>query len=309
MVPSATSDIPTSTDSSDTPTIDATTTDDGNSPTDSPTLTTTDEPTTTTTTDESTFSPNSVYQYETLAWLSEPFSYNAHTHKKTKTAKPTSTATSSHNDSNQSSDSGNYSGNNNSSHDDDDGSDDDDDDDDDDDNDSSGNDDDDDDDSENSSKSFGSSHNVKTTENDSQKHTNSHPEYITPNINAIIPETSSIAYLRFHTLSYSRLVSDSLLTAQFVQELPAMISQALNISTDDVIFLTITSEKNDDNIKSLFKRGKKKGLITALAIPTTEMNALSQLIQSKDSSLYLPVNEQIVSMLDRSYPIGGMYYF
>ncbi|KAL0074422.1 hypothetical protein J3Q64DRAFT_1420479 [Phycomyces blakesleeanus] len=128
------------------------------------------------------------------------------------------------------------------------------------------------------------------------------PQYIAPNINAEIPDTSDLVNMKFNYLSYPQMVQDALLTAEFVQALPVLISKVLDISEDDVIIVTITSGSQQS--------GKKKrqttdstGVIVSMAIPSTEVTELQTLVASSDSSLYAASNGQLASLIDSSYKI------
>jgi hypothetical protein len=118
-----------------------------------------------------------------------------------------------------------------------------------------------------------------------------------------ILDTSSMVHMKFHTISYPEMVQDAILTAQFVQSLPVMISKSLSISVDDVIVVTITSgttQKRDSG-----------GVVVNLAIPSDDVADLQTLVSQTNSSLYSPSNGQLASLIDSSYAISnsGMYWF
>lgn len=110
-----------------------------------------------------------------------------------------------------------------------------------------------------------------------------------------------MVHMKFHTISYPEMVQDAILTAQFVQSLPVMISKSLSISVDDVIVVTITSgatQKRDSG-----------GVVVNLAIPSDDVDDLQTLVSQTNSSLYSPSNGQLASLIDSSYAISnsGMY--
>ncbi|CEP16213.1 hypothetical protein [Parasitella parasitica] len=132
------------------------------------------------------------------------------------------------------------------------------------------------------------------------------PQYITPNLNAIIPDTSQVTFIKFNGISYAKLVSDALLTAQMVQEIPVMLGDALETSADNVIVVSIqkaaasVSRKRSDASSSSSSNG---GVMVSVAIPKNEVNELQALITNSSSPLYDSKNGQLPTYIDRSYPI------
>ena len=142
------------------------------------------------------------------------------------------------------------------------------------------------------------------------------PQYIAPNVNAIIPSSSSLARMRFKYIPYSDLVKDAVLTAQFVQSLPVMLSNSLGITADDVIVVSITSADNNSATSSttgasdkrkrsfLQKRdANESGIVVSIAIPSDRVDSLQTLINEPASSLYSSSNGQLASLIDSSYPV------
>ncbi|KAI9478286.1 MAG: hypothetical protein EXX96DRAFT_570273 [Benjaminiella poitrasii] len=138
---------------------------------------------------------------------------------------------------------------------------------------------------------------------------NNIPEYIAPNVDAIIPDTSSVVYMKFKYLSYPDMVQDAVLTAQFVQSLPIMLSKSLSITADDVIVVTISSASGSDSKKKkrsvLEKREEATGVVVSIAIPEHQVAELEYLINETNSSLYSTSNGQLATMIDPAYPIYG----
>ncbi|KAI8390149.1 hypothetical protein BD560DRAFT_2336 [Blakeslea trispora] len=142
------------------------------------------------------------------------------------------------------------------------------------------------------------------------------PEYIAPNVNAIIPSTSSLARMKFKYIPYSDLVRDAVLTAQFVQSLPVMLSKSLGVTADDIIVVSITSARDNTNILTtagahnkrkrdlFFKRdNSEQGVVVSIAIPSDRVDNLQTLIDEPTSTLYSSSNGQLASLIDSSYPV------
>lgn len=108
------------------------------------------------------------------------------------------------------------------------------------------------------------------------------------------------------------MVNDALLTAEFVQSLPVMISGSLNVSADDVIVVSITSAegKGDSNNKrrrdlESSESKSNSGVLVSMAIPSTHVPQLQQMVSSTDSSLYDSSNGQLASLIDSSYFVAS----
>lgn len=115
--------------------------------------------------------------------------------------------------------------------------------------------------------------------------------------------TSSYVTMKFLRLSYTQMVHDAVLTAQFVQTLPVYISKSLNISTDDVIVVTITSAPAGSKRKRSTDSGD--GVIVSMAIPSDEVPKLQDMIKDRNSTLYSPNNGQLASLVDPSYFVAN----
>jgi hypothetical protein len=103
-----------------------------------------------------------------------------------------------------------------------------------------------------------------------------------------------------------------MLTATLVQDLPVIFGQALNISVDDVMIMSITSSSNADTSdatdnSSLSKRtsasSSDTGVIVSMAVPQTYVSKLQTLIDTPNSPLYTSSDSQLPDMIDQSYPI------
>ncbi|KAI8645349.1 hypothetical protein BD408DRAFT_480621 [Parasitella parasitica] len=138
---------------------------------------------------------------------------------------------------------------------------------------------------------------------------NNLPQYITPNLNAIIPDSSQVTFIKFNSISYAKLVSDALLTAQMVQEIPLMLGDALDTSADNVIVVSIqksaatVNKKRSDASNNDNNNNDNNGVMVSVAIPKTEVNELQALITNSSSPLYDSKNGQLPTYIDRSYPI------
>ena len=75
------------------------------------------------------------------------------------------------------------------------------------------------------------------------------------------------------------------------------------VSADDVIVVTITSGTPVSRRRR--KRDNASGVVVSVAIPSTNVDQLSQLISETNSSLYSPQNGQLATLIDKSYPIRG----
>lgn len=117
--------------------------------------------------------------------------------------------------------------------------------------------------------------------------------------------------MKFNYLSYPQMVNDALLTAEFVQSLPVMISGSLNVSADDVIVVSITSAegKGDSNKRrrdlESSESKSNSGVLVSMAIPSTHVPQLQQMVSSTDSSLYDSSNGQLASLIDSSYFVAS----
>jgi hypothetical protein len=97
------------------------------------------------------------------------------------------------------------------------------------------------------------------------------------------------------------MVSNSVLTAQFVQSVPVLFSKVLNCSLDDIIVQSIvasqpTSRKRDTG---------SSGVILAMALPNTQVTPLQNLVSNTNSALYASDNGQLPSLIDKSYAISS----
>lgn len=112
------------------------------------------------------------------------------------------------------------------------------------------------------------------------------------------------------------MVQDAVLTAQFVQTLPAFLSKNLDVTADDVIVVTITGADGSSTSSSgssssnkkralLRKRDSASGVVVSIAIPADQVSELQSLISQSSSSLYSDSNGQLASLIDASYPITG----
>lgn len=111
-----------------------------------------------------------------------------------------------------------------------------------------------------------------------------------------------MAYMKFNRISYETLVQNAIMTAQFVQELPVLLSDALDVNTNDVIILSIT---HGDESPTKKRSTAEQGVLVSLAVPETEIEQLGTIISNKSSSLYSSSNGQLPSFIDSSYPITG----
>ena len=122
--------------------------------------------------------------------------------------------------------------------------------------------------------------------------------------------------MKFKYISYSQMVQDAVLTAQFVQTLPAFLSKNLDVTADDIIVVTITSASGSTSSSSgssssnkkralLRKREDGSGVVVSIAIPGDQVSELQTLISQSNSSLYSNSNGQLATLIDSSYPITG----
>ncbi|KAG0168015.1 hypothetical protein DFQ28_005914 [Apophysomyces sp. BC1034] len=130
------------------------------------------------------------------------------------------------------------------------------------------------------------------------------PPAITPNYGAVIPASSALVSIKFQNLSYTRMVQDALLTADFVHNLPILVSKELNITVNDVIVVKIqpSNEKNSSQQHISYSQPySSSGFLVSMALPIASTQAFRQLIISPKSSLYSPENGQLPTLIDSSY--------
>lgn len=106
------------------------------------------------------------------------------------------------------------------------------------------------------------------------------------------------------------MVNDALLTAEFVQSLPVMISGSLNVSADDVIVVSITSAEGKGSNKrrrdlESSESKSNSGVLVSMAIPSTHVSQLQQMVSTTDSNLYDSSNGQLASLIDNSYFVAS----
>ncbi|KAI8375422.1 hypothetical protein EDC96DRAFT_497245 [Choanephora cucurbitarum] len=137
---------------------------------------------------------------------------------------------------------------------------------------------------------------------------NTLPQFITANINAVIPNTSDITHVRFNDILYSTLVKNAVLTAQLVQEIPSILSNTLEITPDDIIVLTITQSLASSVNVNQKKRsvGASDGVLVTMALPKDQVQELQSDIYNASSALYQTSNGQLPTFIDRTYNITSL---
>jgi hypothetical protein len=112
--------------------------------------------------------------------------------------------------------------------------------------------------------------------------------------------------MKFNYISYTQMVQDAVLTAQFVQNVPVLLSNSLNVTADDVIVVTITTASSSSSLsKRRFIRRDTSGILVSIAIPSGDVNTLQSLVSQTNSSLYSTSNGQLALLIDSSYPVIG----
>lgn len=136
------------------------------------------------------------------------------------------------------------------------------------------------------------------------------PFLVSPNIehhlfiylnSCILIARSEVTFIKLNEISYSALLSNAVMTASLVQELPVLISKALDISIDSVIVVSITGASNV-NARKRSDSGAN-GVVVAVAIPDENVDELKIIIKSPNSTLYSPSNGQLPTFIDRNYPV------
>jgi hypothetical protein len=94
------------------------------------------------------------------------------------------------------------------------------------------------------------------------------------------------------------------MTAQLVQELPVMLSNALDTSADNVIVVSIT-HSTVSSTKKRSDTSSSSGIMVSIAIPKTEVTELQTLVTNTSSALYSSDNGQLPTFIDSSFPITG----
>ncbi|KAI8098781.1 uncharacterized protein BX664DRAFT_319585 [Halteromyces radiatus] len=133
---------------------------------------------------------------------------------------------------------------------------------------------------------------------------NNLPAAIIPNDNVIIPADFSSVTIKFDYLSFSEMVSNSILTAQFVQSVPVLFSKVLGCGLDDIIVQSIVPSNNNNNKKKR-DTSTSSGVIVTMALPSNQVSNLQQLISNPTSSLYASDNGQLPTLIDKSYAVNG----
>lgn len=109
--------------------------------------------------------------------------------------------------------------------------------------------------------------------------------------------------LRFNAISYVQMVNDPVLTAQFVQAIPLLISSAVDLTPDQIIVVSIVSSSGVGTTRRKVRRGAVPGIVTTLAIPSEQVSALQLAIRDPSSALYSTKNGQLAVLLDTTYPL------
>ncbi|KAI8339609.1 hypothetical protein BC941DRAFT_420971 [Chlamydoabsidia padenii] len=100
------------------------------------------------------------------------------------------------------------------------------------------------------------------------------------------------------------MVSNSILTAQFVQSVPVLFSKVLDCSLDDIIVQSIVA--SNPSLPNKRKRDSgTSGVILAMALPNTKVSDLQNLVANSSSTLYASDNGQLPLLIDKSYPISS----
>jgi hypothetical protein len=150
------------------------------------------------------------------------------------------------------------------------------------------------------------------------------PAVIAPNVNAIIPGVCHFSShkcikpiltplsslggnipvnIKFNSISYVQMVADPVLTAQFVQAIPLLITSAVDLTPDQVIVISIISANGVGSTRRKVRRSSVGGIVTTLSIPQDQVDALQQAIRDPTSNLYSPSNGQLAYLLDTKYPL------
>lgn len=96
------------------------------------------------------------------------------------------------------------------------------------------------------------------------------------------------------------------MTAQLVQELPIMLSNALDTNADNVIIVSITKTTIPSIKKRLDSASiNNNGIIVSFAIPKTDVNELQMLVTNTSSPLYSTKYGQLPTFIDQNYPVTG----
>ena len=99
------------------------------------------------------------------------------------------------------------------------------------------------------------------------------------------------------------MVADPVLTAQFVQAIPLLISSAVDLTPDQVIVVSIISASGIGSTRRKVRRSTVGGIITTLSIPADQVSDLQLAIRDPTSSLYSTSNGQLATLLDTTFPL------
>jgi hypothetical protein len=109
--------------------------------------------------------------------------------------------------------------------------------------------------------------------------------------------------LKFNAISYVQMVNDPVLTAQFVQAIPLLISSAVDLTPDQIIVVSIVSSSGTGSTRRKSRRAVVSGIVTTMAIPSDQVDALQLAIRDPTSALYSSKNGQLALLLDTTYPL------
>jgi hypothetical protein len=99
------------------------------------------------------------------------------------------------------------------------------------------------------------------------------------------------------------MVADPVLTAEFVQAIPLLISSAVELTPDQVIVISIISASGVGGMRRKVRRATVGGIVTTLSIPQDQVDALQLALRDPTSNLYSSNNGQLAYLLDATFPL------
>ncbi|ORX53571.1 hypothetical protein DM01DRAFT_73551 [Hesseltinella vesiculosa] len=99
------------------------------------------------------------------------------------------------------------------------------------------------------------------------------------------------------------MVSNSILTAELVQSIPVLFSNAMSCSVNQIIVLSIVPFQPSTNSKR-DAGASVPGVVLNMALPSNQTQTLQNVISNGASELYASSNGQLPTLIDSSYPLN-----
>ncbi|KAG2213076.1 hypothetical protein INT47_011225 [Mucor saturninus] len=130
------------------------------------------------------------------------------------------------------------------------------------------------------------------------------PQFITPNDDVTVPDSSRFTYLRILHLPYDVLLDNSIMSTALAQDIPIVFSHALAMSANNFIVISIAKSNSSINNNQARNRSDDPAVIVTMAVPPEVVEPLQTLVSTPDSKLYTLSLGQLPTMIDRTYPVA-----